>query len=95
MTYTPQSCNLIDNVNKNVNTIEMTTYENDDNESSVCLDKLWLYHQDVYESNDHHTINVFQTKLFSKKLQRLEMVINQQLKRNEKIPPGKKNAMIC
>ena len=66
MTSTTQSCNLINNVNKkNINTIESTTYENDDNESSVCLDELWLYYQDFYESNDHHTINVFQTKLLS------------------------------
>ena len=63
MTSTTQSCNLINNVNKkNINTIESTTYENDDNESSVRLDELWLYNQDLYESNDHLTINIFQTK---------------------------------
>ena len=97
MTSTTQSCNLINNVNKkNINTIESTTYENDDNESSVCLDELWLYYQDFYESNDHHTINVFQTKLLSKSLRRLpEIIIHRKFQINKNNASMEQTAMKC
>ena len=82
-----KTCLSTDNVNKNVNKINSllssTEGEYEETPISACLDELWQLYQNLYETNDYHTITAFQTKLFSGSLRRIsELVIDEELQPN-------------
>ena len=48
--------------------------------TSECINELYQYYNNYFESNNHHVITCFQTKIFSGSLRRIaEMVIDEEL----------------